>query len=420
MWSAVSELRRPLVAPTVTPTLLPLTCACGLLFQNSGVLWWLRQSSPHYSYQQVATMPDNESFEKGPLDLEAPSDVKSATKDLMSEKPPPDELPPAVDSAAMQPPLKSPPCCLHKHAGLLYAASSALFLSLCSVLVKLLDRFEPAELAAFRFLGIFLPSVVNSVRAGYHLFPAGHRRLLLLRALLGTTSLICKFYALRSMSLADASVILLSVPVFVAVFARIFLREPCGWLHAVTVAVTLAGMLLITRPPALFGAAAVAATGSELLGSALAFTSTLFGANVYVTMRLLKEVPATVIMTIFSAVAAPLSLCVCLVAGELQAPNTLEEGALLVALAACSFLGQLCLTRACHAEQASLVAVIRTVIEVVFAVLWQYILFGEVPTVMTIAGMLLITLSVVLVGLKKWAASLPDDSKAKLSMGCLA
>ena len=47
----------------------------------------------------------------------------------------------------------------------------------------------------------------------------GRRRLLLLRALLGAASLVLKFYALRSMSLADASVILLSVPVFVAVSA---------------------------------------------------------------------------------------------------------------------------------------------------------------------------------------------------------
>ena len=333
-------------------------------------------------------MPDNEAFEKSEHDAESPAVVTKPGAGAASEK-------------------------------LLYAASSALFLSLCSVLVKLLDRFEPAELAAFRFLGILIPSLVAALRCGHHLFPAGRRRLLLLRALLGTTSLVCKFYALRNMSLADASVILLSVPVFVAVFARIFLREPCGWLHAATVAVTLAGMLLITRPPAIFGAAVMPATGTELLGSALAFTSTLFGANVYVTMRLLKGVPATVIMSVFASVAAPLSLAVCLVAGEVRAPISLEEAALVAALAGCSFLGQLCLTRACHAEQASLVAIVRTVTEVTLAVGWQFVLFDEVPTLLTGAGMSLITVSVVLVGLKKWAVSLPEDSKARQRVACL-
>ena len=49
------------------------------------------------------------------------------------------------------------------------------------------------------------------------------------------------------------------------------------------------------------------------------------------------------------------------VAGELRVPDTLEGGALPVALGACSFLGQLCLARACHIKQASLVAVVHTV-----------------------------------------------------------
>ncbi len=52
----------------------------------------------------------------------------------------------------------------------------------------------------------------------------------ILRAFLGTTSLMSQFYALRHMPLADASVIIFSVPVFVAIFARIFLkvRVRCG------------------------------------------------------------------------------------------------------------------------------------------------------------------------------------------------
>lgn len=49
------------------------------------------------------------------------------------------------------------------------------------------------------------------------------------------------------MPLADASVVVFSVPVFVSLFARLFLQEPCGPIHILSVALTLAGVVLITR-----------------------------------------------------------------------------------------------------------------------------------------------------------------------------
>ena len=44
-------------------------------------------------------------------------------------------------------------------------------------------------------------------------------------------------------------------------------------------------------------------------------------------------------------------------AGERRVPETLEEGALLAALGECSFLGQLCLTSACHVGWGGQVAI---------------------------------------------------------------
>lgn len=100
------------------------------------------------------------------------------------------------------------------------------------------------------------------------------------------------FYAFRHMPLADASVIVFSVPVFTAVFARMFLKEPCGLFSAFSVVLTLIGVILITRPPILFGDT-VDALGSsseavEIWGAVAAFSATLFGANAYVLLRALK------------------------------------------------------------------------------------------------------------------------------------
>ncbi|KAG7203737.1 hypothetical protein KM043_013764 [Ampulex compressa] len=98
--------------------------------------------------------------------------------------------------------------------------------------------------------------------------------------------LMLSFYAFRHMPLADASVVVFSVPVFVAIFARIFLKEPCGWFNVITVCLTLIGVVLITRPPLIFGHTIeslsdghVKTEHADLWGAVAAFSATLFGAN---------------------------------------------------------------------------------------------------------------------------------------------
>lgn len=110
------------------------------------------------------------------------------------------------------------------HLGIIMAIASSFFFSLSSLIVKLVPDVHPVALATYRFAGILLPSLPILIRRSEDPFPKGKRWLLILRAFLGTTSLMSQFYALRHMPLADASVIIFSVPVFVAIFARIFLK----------------------------------------------------------------------------------------------------------------------------------------------------------------------------------------------------
>lgn len=70
--------------------------------------------------------------------------------------------------------------------GLLLAAASSFFFSLCSVIVKKLDYMHPGELACLRFVGIFmctLPYVL--ARRQSLLGPKDMRGLLILRGLAG-------------------------------------------------------------------------------------------------------------------------------------------------------------------------------------------------------------------------------------------
>lgn len=103
------------------------------------------------------------------------------------------------------------------------------------------------------FVGVLLPTIPILIYNGSNAIPPeGKRILLLLRCFVGTMGLMLSFYAFRHMSLSDASVIIFSTPVFVVIFAKIFLNEPCGVFNVVTIFFTLMGVVLITRPPLLF------------------------------------------------------------------------------------------------------------------------------------------------------------------------
>ncbi|XP_043521928.1 solute carrier family 35 member G1-like isoform X2 [Frieseomelitta varia] len=285
------------------------------------------------------------------------------------------------------------------YLGLILATLSSLFFSLCSVIVKGLVEVNPMELAAFRFVGVLLPAIPIVIYKGEHPFPKGRRLMLVLRSFVGTTGLMLSFYAFRHMPLADASVVVFSVPVFVAIFARIFLKEPCGIFNVITVCLTLIGVILITRPPLIFGHTIESLSNghiktqhADLWGAVAAFSATLFGANAYVLLRALK--------------------------GALCLPRCGTDRLLVVALALFSFGGQILLTLALQMEQAGPVAIARSA-DIVFAFFWQVLFFNEIPNPYSVGGAIVVTSSVLLTGLRKWALSLPETSNVKKSLGIL-
>lgn len=299
--------------------------------------------------------------------------------------------------------------------GILLAALSALFFSLSSLIVKLLSDVDPLELATIRFVGILLPAIPILIYKNQNPFPKGQRFMLLLRSFAGATSLSLTFYAFRHMPLADASVIVFSVPVMVAVFARIFLKEPCGLFHYFTLFLTMLGVLMITRPPILFGQTT---KHNNFLGPLAALLSTFFAAIVYILLRALKNLHFSVIMICFATYSILQTSGMAWATGGMCWPKCGTERLLVVALGVFSFSGQMLLTIAAQLEEVGLVAIARTV-DVVFAFMWQIIFFNEIPNIFSIIGAILVTSSVVVVGLRKWMMSLPTTSAVRKKFGFL-
>ncbi|XP_060533993.1 solute carrier family 35 member G1 [Cylas formicarius] len=309
----------------------------------------------------------------------------------------------------------------YPYLGLILATLSSLFFSLCSVIVKWMSQVNPTALAAYRFLGVLLPAIPIMIYHRQPVYPKGKRIMLLLRCFTGTAGLMLSFYAFRHMPLSDASVIVFSVPVFTSIFARMFLKEPCGWFNVFSIILTFIGVVLITRPPIIFGNTINSLGESdqrpEMWGAVAAFSSTLFGANAYVILRALKDVHYSVIMANFGTYGFVQCIMFTYFIGALCLPTCGTDRYLIVALAVSSFLGQILLTTAMQMEQAGPVSIARSS-DIVYAFIWQVLFFNEIPNRFSVAGAILVMSSIILTGLRKWVLALPHDAalKRKLSL----
>jgi drug/metabolite transporter (DMT)-like permease len=201
------------------------------------------------------------------------------------------------------------------------------------------------------------------------------------------------------------------------------LGEAFGLFNVANIGITLIGIVLIVKPPSLFGSdEAVSSSGLDenddtsnksIWGPVAAILSAIFGANALIFIRLLRDVHQSVVMCNFGFFAMLYTLLVLFLFGSWCLPPC-EDRLLVVALALFSFGGQMLLTMALRFEEASIIAISRST-TILFAFLWQIIFFHQMPCVYSIFGAVLIVLSVGVSAAKKWALSNDTNVSRNLS-----
>ena len=102
---------------------------------------------------------------------------------------------------------------------------SSLFFSLMTFCVKKIDNRIPIyELVFFRSLiSLMITFFIINIK---NINPWGNNKpLLILRGLLGTSALVCIFYSIKNMPLSISTVIQYTYPIFISIFAGIFINE---------------------------------------------------------------------------------------------------------------------------------------------------------------------------------------------------
>lgn len=277
--------------------------------------------------------------------------------------------------------------------GVRFMIGSALAFSVMNALVKSVGgRLPSQEIVFARSLVALVLSALLLWRAGVPML--GHDKpLLLLRGVFGFCGLSAIFFAVTRLPLAEATTLTYLHPVFTAVLAALFLREPIGRGVWFGIPLSFAGIVLVAKPGFLFGAAGGgAATSLDPVATAAAVAGAFFAGCAYVCVRKLgrREHPLVIVLyfPLVTVVSAPAT--VPLMSEGAVWPAGMDWLALLgVGIAA--QVGQVALTRGMQHEPAGR-ATALSYLQVVFAAGLGFTFFSERPDALSVVGAALILL----------------------------
>jgi drug/metabolite transporter (DMT)-like permease len=262
--------------------------------------------------------------------------------------------------------------------GIAYMAASALGFSAMSLLVKIAStRLPTGEIVLARAVVTLVVSWVMVKRAG--LSPWGTNKAgLMFRGVLGFGGLTAYYISLAHLPLADATTIQNTTPLLTALLAWWILRESVGWSTAIAIACGIGGVALIVHP---------SGAGLDPVGVAVAITAATLSAIAYVTVRQLARTEhPLVIVFYFPLIATPLAIPWAVATWVTPAPI---DCLLLVTIGLATQVGQVFLTMGLAIERAGRATSVGYV-QVAFAMIWQWAVFGDAPTAWTIGGAALI------------------------------
>lgn len=259
--------------------------------------------------------------------------------------------------------------------GIALMVGATVFLTLSNVLSKLLVvRYPVGEVMVFRSaVGLALCSLFVLPRHGLAVFRTSKPRAHVARGLSQAVSQTLTVAALGLMPLASVTAIGFSAPLFAAIVAILIYRERADAVRWTALVMGFLGVLVVTRP------------GTETLqvGALLALGNAVMYGSVTVAVRGMTKTESapTLLMWQMSVMAAAhLGL---LLLG-FRAPR-IEDAGLFAALGCCHVGAQYLWTQALARAPATAVSPFYYLM-LVWGVAFGFLLFGEVPSPMLLAG----------------------------------
>lgn len=259
---------------------------------------------------------------------------------------------------------------------------STLAFSFANVLVKQVSHIPAMEVVFFRTVIASTFCIIGLHRANAD-WRGSNRTLLLLRGVFGTTALFLFFITLQNIPLASAMTIQYLSPIFTSIIAIFVLSEKVRSMQWIFYAIAFSGVLLIEQID----------TRISLFYLIIGVVSAFCSGVAYNLVRSLRgrEHPLTVVLhfQLVGVVVGFISLFF-----QWKTPAGLDW-LYLFFIGVFSQLGQIFLTSALQKERVAGVAIINYS-GLIYALLIGSLVFGEMQTAESLAGMLLVVFGVLL------------------------
>ena len=242
------------------------------------------------------------------------------------------------------------------------------------------ERLPVTQILFIRQLGMAIMLAPVLIKTFPGSLKSGQRHLQFLRIFLALNAMLFGFTAVINMPMADATAIAFAKSFFVTIFAVLFLKETVGLYRWSAVAVGFLGVLVMLRP---------GAEGYSIYGLMAVGGAACAGMVMVIIRKLSRTDPPS---TILAYQAIGVGLIMAVPAYIQWIPPTSTEWALLAAIGFVSYFAQKANIYAYSYGEASMLASLDYV-RLIYATLFGWILFSELPSISTWVGAAIIVLA---------------------------
>ncbi|WP_330584276.1 MULTISPECIES: DMT family transporter [Pseudobutyrivibrio] len=270
--------------------------------------------------------------------------------------------------------------------GIIFILLAAFGFSLMTFFVRISGDLPTMQKVFFRNSVALIVAVSVMIRSKEKIVVGkGNRLGLFLRCFFGTTGVICNFYAIDRLGIADANMLNKLSPFFAILLSIVILKEIPNKFDIITTVIAFIGALFIIRPTGAVSSFFPAIMG--LIGG--------FGAGAaYVFVRKISNngVKTPVIVAGFSLFSCLVTLPFLIFD---YSPMSLKQLGFLVMAGVAASLGQFSITTAYKYAPAKEISVFDYT-QVIFAALLGFAFFGEIPVALSFVGYgIIITVAVI-------------------------
>jgi len=266
--------------------------------------------------------------------------------------------------------------------GIIFMILSVISFSVMDIVVKLMSSHYPiGQLIFFRgFFGLIpILFIIPKERFG-NLLKTEKIKLHLVRAFGGAFAMTFLYLGLKFLPIADAITISFAAPIFATIFSIIFLNEKVRLIRWLAIFFGLTGVIIVLKP------------GTELF-TYYSFFPILFCigfATISIAIKKLSKTEPDYLIALYFTLVLILFGLISISMGWKKID--IADIHYLIIIGLSGSIGNIFLTKSIREADISLVTPIKY-LSLVFAIIAGWLIFNEIPSILTISGAVLIILS---------------------------